>query len=46
MCFRGYRSIEYVGPILQALNSAYEKYGNGAAPVPVGLNLIRKINGQ
>ncbi|XP_050537106.1 uncharacterized protein LOC126903135 [Daktulosphaira vitifoliae] len=23
------RSIEYVGPILQALNSAYEKYGHG-----------------
>ncbi|XP_050430960.1 uncharacterized protein LOC126839608 [Adelges cooleyi] len=25
------RSIEYVGPILQALNSAYAKYGHGGA---------------
>ncbi|XP_027841327.1 uncharacterized protein LOC114122766 isoform X2 [Aphis gossypii] len=39
------RSIEYVKPILQVLNSAYEKYGHGA--IPAGLaNTMRNVNGQ
>ncbi|XP_025425634.1 uncharacterized protein LOC112694395 isoform X2 [Sipha flava] len=37
------RSIEYVGPILQALNSAYEKYGQGASPMHSN---TKKINTQ
>lgn len=38
-----YRSIEYVKPILQVLNSAYEKYGHGA--IPAGLvNTMRNVN--
>jgi len=39
------RSIEYVKPILQVLNSAYEKYGHGA--IPAGLaNTMRNVNAQ
>ncbi|XP_025193065.1 uncharacterized protein LOC112593045 isoform X2 [Melanaphis sacchari] len=39
------RSIEYVKPILQVLNSAYEKYGQGA--IPAGLaNTMRNVNAQ
>ncbi|XP_015365053.1 PREDICTED: uncharacterized protein LOC107162598 isoform X2 [Diuraphis noxia] len=39
------RSIEYVKPILQVLNSAYEKYGHGA--IPAGLvNTMRNVNTQ
>jgi len=38
-----FRSIEYVKPILQVLNSAYEKYGHGA--IPAGLvNTMRNVN--
>lgn len=40
-----HRSIEYVKPILQVLNSAYEKYGHGA--IPAGLvNTMRNVNAQ
>ncbi|XP_050435623.1 uncharacterized protein LOC126842625 [Adelges cooleyi] len=38
------RSIEYVGPILQALNSAYEKYGHGG-PSPLS-QVIKKTTAQ
>ncbi|KAL5235943.1 hypothetical protein ACI65C_003353 [Semiaphis heraclei] len=39
------RSIEYVKPILQVLNSAYEKYGHGS--IPAGLvNTMRNVNTQ